>query len=448
MAKRRVLILGAAGRDFHNFNTFFRGNKDYQVVAFTQAGGQNLGEAGMPKRAYPKELAGKGYPNGIQILPEDRMTEIIRKEKVNVAILAYSDLSYMEVMHKASIALAAGSDFWLMGPESTMIPSKKPVISVCAVRTGAGKSPASRRVVELLHRLRPGIRIVVIRHPMPYGDLAKQAVQRFATMEDLTKQKATIEEMEEYAPHIERDTIVYAGVDYGAILKQAEKEADIILWDGGNNDLPFYKPDLQIVVADALRPGHEVSYYPGEANLRMADVVIVNKIGMADPKDVDMVIANTNAANPKATIIKADLAVSADDHIDMNGKRALVIEDGPTLTHGGMSTGAGTLLAERAGAYIVNPRQHAVGSIKQVYGHYPHLGAVLPAMGYSQHQVKELEETIDATPADIIVIGTPVDLRRFMKLNKPAVRVRYELKELGKPDLEDILREFLRKGSK
>jgi len=441
MTKRRVLILGAAGRDYHNFNMFFRGNPAYLVVAFTAA--QIPGIAG---RKYPKELAGKGYPGGIPIFPEEKMSEIIRKEKVNVAVLSYSDLPHMEVMHKASIALAAGADFWLLGPESTMIESKKPVISVCAVRTGAGKSPASRRVVELLHRLRPGIRIVAIRHPMPYGNLAKQAVQRFATMEDMKKANCTIEEMEEYAPHIERDTIVYAGVDYGAILKQAEKEADIILWDGGNNDLPFYKPDLHIVVADALRPGHEVSYHPGEANLRMADVVIVNKIGMADPKDVDTVIANTNAANPKATLIKADLAISADDHMDLNGKRALVIEDGPTLTHGGMSTGAGTLLAERAGAYIVNPRQHAVGSIKQVYGNFPHLGAVLPAMGYSPHQMKELEETINATPADVIIIGTPVDLRRFLKLNKPAVRVRYELKELGKPDLEDVLREFLRKG--
>jgi len=443
MAKRRVLILGAAGRDYHNFNMFFRGNPAYQVVAFTAA--QIPGIAG---RKYPKELAGKGYPGGIPILPEEKMTEIIRKEEIDVVVLSYSDLSHLEVMHKGSIALAAGADFWLLGPESTMIESKKPVISVCAVRTGAGKSPASRRVVELLHRLRPGIRIVVIRHPMPYGNLVKQAVQRFATMEDMKKANCTIEEMEEYAPHIERDTIVYAGVDYGAILKQAEKEADIILWDGGNNDLPFYKPDLHIVVADALRPGHEVSYYPGEANLRMADVVIVNKIGIADPKDVDTVIANTNAANPKAVLIKADLAVSADDHMDLNGKRALVIEDGPTLTHGGMSTGAGTLLAERAGAYIVNPRQHAVGSIKQVYGNFPHLGAVLPAMGYSLHQMKELEETINATPADVIIIGTPVDLRRFLKLNKPAVRVRYELKELGKPDLEDVLREFLRKGGR
>jgi len=441
MAKRRVLILGAAGRDFQNHNVFFRNNPAYQVVAFTAA--QIPGIAG---RKYPKELAGKGYPDGIPILPEEKMAEIIKKEKVNIVVLSYSDLSHVDVMHKASIALAAGADFWLLGPESTMIESKKPVISVCAVRTGAGKSPASRRVVELLHRLRPGLRIVVIRHPMPYGDLAKQAVQRFASIEDMKKAHCTIEEMEEYAPHIERDTVVYAGVDYGAILKQAEKEADIILWDGGNNDLPFYKPDLHIVVADALRPGHEVSYYPGEANLRMADVVIVNKIGIADPKDVDTVIANTNAANPKATLIKADLAISADDHMDLNGKRALVIEDGPTLTHGGMSTGAGTLLAERAGAYIVNPRQHAVGSIKQVYGNFPHLGAVLPAMGYSPHQMKELEETINATPADVIVIGTPVDLRRFLKLNKPAVRVRYELKELGKPDLEDVLREFLRKG--
>ncbi|MFH0829683.1 MAG: cyclic 2,3-diphosphoglycerate synthase [Candidatus Aenigmatarchaeota archaeon] len=443
MPKRNVLILGAAGRDFHNFNTFFRGNKDYNVLAFTAAQ-----IPGIANRKYPKELAGKGYPNGIPIYPEERMAELIKKLNINVVVISYSDLPHTEVMHKASIANAAGADFWLLGPEKTELRSKKPVISVCAVRTGAGKSPTTRHVIDLLHRLRSGLQIVVVRHPMPYGDLAKQAVQRFASMEDMKKAKCTIEEMEEYAPHIERGTIVYAGVDYEKILRAAEKEADIIIWDGGNNDLPFFKPDLQIVIADALRPGHEMSYYPGETNLRAADVVIINKIGEASPSSVDMIMNNINMANPRAQVIKADLTVSLENGTDLKGKRVLVIEDGPTITHGGLSTGAGMVAAERGGAYVVNPRQHAVGSLQKVYSNFPHIGAVLPAMGYSTEQVKELEETINQSPADAVVIGTPVDLRRFLKLNKPAVRVIYELKELTRPGLEEILREFLRKGGK
>jgi predicted GTPase len=446
--KRKVVIIGAAGRDFHNFNMFFRGNKDYNVVAFTQASSQNLGEVGMPKRTYPKELAGRGYPNGIPILPEAKLADIIKKFKIDVAVMSYSDLPHMEVMHKASIANAAGADFWTMGTTSTMLESKKPVISVCAVRTGAGKSPTSRAVVETLHKIRPGLRIVAIRHPMPYGDLVKQAVQRFASMEDMKKANCTIEEMEEYEPHIERGTIVYAGVDYEKILRAAEKEADLIIWDGGNNDLPFVKPDLHIVVADALRPGHEVSYYPGEANFRMADVLIINKVNEARPEDVAVVERNAKIANPAATIIKADLKVSVENNAALRGKRVLVVEDGPTLTHGGMNTGAGTVAALSSGAYTINPREYAVGTIKKVYEEYPHLGAILPAMGYNRAQLTELEETINAAHCDLVIIGTPVDLRKVIHINKPAVRVTYDLKDFTRPGLEDVLREFLRKGGK
>lgn len=443
MPKRKVVIIGAAGRDFHNFNMFFRGNKDYNVVAFTAA--QIPGIAG---RKYPRELAGKGYPNGIPILPEAKLAEIIKKLKVDVAVMSYSDLSHADVMHKASIANAAGADFWTMGTTSTMLTSKRLVISVCAVRTGAGKSPTSRYVIDMLHKIRPGLRIVVIRHPMPYGDLAKEAVQRFTSMEDMKKANCTIEEMEEYEPHIERGTIVYAGVDYEKILRAAEKEADLILWDGGNNDLPFIRPDLHIVVADALRPGHEVSYYPGEANFRMADVIIVNKVGEARPEDVDVVMRNANAVNPTAAIIKADLKLNVENGTSLRGKRVLVVEDGPTLTHGGMNTGAGTVVALSSGAYTINPREYAVGSIKKVYEDYPQLGAILPAEGYSRQQLTELEATINDTPCDVVVIGTPVDLRKVIHMNKPAVRVTYELKEITRPGLDEILREFLRKGGK
>jgi len=441
--KRKVVIIGAAGRDFHNYNMFFRGNKDYNVVAFTAA--QIPGISG---RKYPKELAGKGYPNGIPILPESKLKEIIKKLKVDVAVMSYSDLSHIDVMHKASIANAAGADFWTMGTTSTMLKSKKLVISVCAVRTGAGKSPTSRAVIDILRKVRPGLRIAVIRHPMPYGDLVKQAVQRFTSLEDMKKANCTIEEMEEYLPHIERGTIVYAGVDYEKILRAAEKEADLIIWDGGNNDLPFVRPDLHIVVADALRPGHEVSYYPGEANFRMADVIIINKVGEARPEDVDVVVKNAKLVNPAAMLIKADLKLTLENGAQLRGKRVLVVEDGPTLTHGGMNTGAGTVAALSSGAYTINPREYAKGSIKQVFEDYPHLGAILPAEGYSRQQLTDLEATINDTPCDLVVIGTPVDLRKVIHINKPAVRVVYELKEMGRPGLDEILREFLRKGGK
>ena len=443
MAKRKVVIIGAAGRDFHNYNMFFRGNADYNVVAFTAAQ-----IPGIASRKYPKELAGRGYPNGIPILPEQKLADIIKKLKVDVAVMSYSDLSHIEVMHKASIANAAGADFWTMGTTATMLKSKKLVISVCAVRTGAGKSPTSRAVIDILRKVRPGLRIAVIRHPMPYGDLVKQNVQRFTSIEDMKKANCTIEEMEEYLPHIERGTIIYAGVDYEKILRAAEKEADLIIWDGGNNDLPFIQPDLHIVVADALRPGHEVSYYPGEANFRMADVIVINKVGEARPEDVDLIARNAKIANPGAKLIKADLRLILENGAALRGKRVLVVEDGPTLTHGGMNTGAGTVAALAAGAYTINPREYAVGSIKQVFEDYPHIGAILPAEGYSRAQLADLEATINGTPCDLVVIGTPVDLRKVIHMNKPAVRVTYELKEISRPGLDEILREFLRKGGK
>jgi predicted GTPase len=436
MPARKVVILGAAGRDFHNFNMVYRDNPAYNVVAFTAA--QIPGIAG---RRYPRELAGRKYPKGIPIFPEERMRDVIRRSGADLVVLSYSDLPYAEVMHKASIALAAGADFELLGPKSTMLKSKKPVIAVTAVRTGAGKSPTVRRVCDILRRL--GHRVIVIRHPMPYGKF--EAVQRFADVEDLKRHKSTIEEMEEYGPHIAAGNVVYAGVDYEKVLRAAEKEADVIVWDGGNNDLPFIAPNLHITVADARRPGHELAYYPGEANFRSADVIIISKVDSAHPDDVETVSRNATAVNPKALQIKAALAITIDDPAAIRGKRVLVIEDGPTITHGGLSTGAGTLAAESQGAYIVNPRQYAVGSIKQAYAQYPNLGAALPAMGYSTEQMAELDKTINDVPADAVVFGTPIDLRHFMKINKPAVRVRYELREVGRPDLEDVIKSALKK---
>jgi len=443
MAKKRVVILGAAGRDFHNFNMVLRGNKSYEVVAFTAAQIPNISG-----RKYPKELAGKGYPDGIPIYPENKLKELIVKNNVDKVVFAYSDISHIEVMHAASIALAAGADFWLLGPKSTMLKSKKLVVSVTAVRTGSGKSPVSRTITDILRRLRPELRIAVIRHPMPYGDLKKQIVQRFSSFGEMKEQKCTIEEMEEYLPHIERGNTVFAGVDYEKILKAAEKEADLIIFDGGNNDFSFIQPDLNIVVADARRAGHEVLYHPGETNLRMADVIVLNKINSASREESELVLNNIKDANPDAAIIKSDMLISIENHFDMRGKRILAIEDGPTLTHGGLTSGAASIAAQQAGAYTVNPRQYAVGSIKEIYEKYPHLGTVLPAMGYSQQQVQELQETINAVPCDAVLIGTPVDLRRVLTINKPAVRVRYELKTLGKPDLEDVIKEFLRTGGK
>ncbi len=439
MQKKRVLILGAAGRDFHNFNTFFRDNPDYEVVAFTATQIPDI-----EGRLYPPELAGKLYPEGIPILAEEDMEKIIKEKKVDVVVFAYSDVSHEHVMHLASRAHAAGADFWLLGPESTMIKSSKPVIAVTAVRTGSGKSQTSRKVFRILRE--KGLKVVSIRHPMPYGDLVKQRVQRFASYEDLDKYECTIEEREEYEPYIDMGGVVYAGVDYEAILREAEKEADVIIWDGGNNDFPFYKPDLWIVVADPHRPGHELRYHPGETNFRAADVIIINKMETANRDDIQKVIDDIRAANPNATVIEAASPLFVDKPEMIKGKRVLVVEDGPTLTHGGMRYGAGYVAAKRFGAKeIIDPRPYAVGSIIDTYKKYTHLDLILPAMGYGEKQMKELEETINNADCDIVVSGTPIDLNRVVKVNKPIVRVRYELDEIGKPDLEDVLNEFLKK---
>ncbi len=435
MEKTKVIIMGAAGRDFHNFNVFFRDNENYEVVAFTATQIPNI-----EGRVYPPVLAGKLYPNGIPIYPESELSNLIKKYKVDRVVFAYSDTPHEYVMHKASEAMAAGADFWLMGPETTMLKSKVPVISVCAVRTGCGKSQTTRRVVKILREM--GKKVVSIRHPMPYGNLADQISERFATYEDLDKYHCTIEEREEYEPHIDLGAIIYAGVDYEKILREAEKEADIIIWDGGNNDLPFYKSDLKIVVADPLRPGHEKTYHPGETNFRMADVIVINKEDTAKFEDIEEIRKTAREINPDATIIDAASPVYVDGGEQIKGKRVIVVEDGPTLTHGGMSYGAGYVAARKWGAKeIVSPYPYAVGSIKATYEKYRQTREVLPAMGYSETQIKELEETINKIPADLVVIGTPIDLRRVIKLNKPAVRVRYELEEIGKPDLEDIIKE-------
>lgn len=434
--KKRVIIMGAAGRDFHNFNVFFRDNEEFEVVAFTATQIPDI--AG---RKYPPELAGKLYPEGVPIYHEDELEELIKKYKVDFVVFAYSDVSHEYVMNRASRAMAAGASFMLLGPEHTMIKSSKPVISVCAVRTGSGKSQTTRRVAEILKKL--GKKTVVIRHPMPYGDLTKQVVQRFGSHEDLDKHNCTIEEREEFEPHIDRGNVVYAGVDYEKILRQAEQEADVILWDGGNNDFPFFKPDLHIVVADPHRPGHEVTYHPGETNLRMADVIIINKIETAYPEDIQVVRENARASNHKAIIIEAASPIFVEDHEKIKGKKVLVIEDGPTLTHGEMAYGAGYVAAEKYGAAeIVDPRPYAVGSIKETYEKYSQLEVILPAMGYSSKQLKELEETINSVPADLVIVATPINLGKILNLNKPHVRVRYELQEIGKPDLEQIIRDF------
>jgi len=434
MKKTKVIIMGAAGRDFHNFNVYYRNNPQYEVIAFTATQ-----IPGIEKRGYPPELAGPNYPNGIPIHPEQELPELIKKHSVEEVVFAYSDVSHEYVMHKASIALASGADFRLMGPSTTMVKSKVPVVSICAVRTGSGKSQTSRKVAQILKKL--GFKVVVIRHPMPYGDLTKQICQRFASYEDLDKYDCTIEEREEYEPHIDNGIIVYAGVDYEKILREAEKEADIVVWDGGNNDLPFYHTDMHIVVADSHRPGHELTYHPGETNLRMADVIIINKVDTANPTNVAAVRENARKVNPDATIIEAASPITVDNPKLINGKRVLVVEDGPTLTHGNMAYGAGMIAAERLGAgEMIDPRPYAVGSIVKAFENYPHLGAVLPALGYGKEQVRELEETINATPCDVVLIGTPIDLRRVLQLNKPAVRAKYELQEIGTPTLEDILK--------
>jgi len=433
---QKVLILGAAGRDFHNFNVVFRHNPEFQVVAFTATQIPDISN-----RRYPPELAGDLYPQGIPIAEEKEMERLISKHGIDVVVFSYSDVAHPTVMHLTSRAVAAGADFWLLGTEHTQLKSSLPVVSVCAVRTGCGKSPVSRRVAAELRRL--GWRPVVIRHPMPYGDLAEQAVQRFARLQDLERHKCTIEEREEYEPHIVNGTVVYAGVDYEAILRQAEQEGDLILWDGGNNDTPFYSSDLEIVVADPHRPGHELAYYPGEVNLRRAHVVIINKVDTASAHNVDVVRQNVRQHNPKATIIEAACKVSVAAPEQINGRRVLVVEDGPTLTHGEMPYGAGVVAARQWGAAeLMDARPYAVGSIRGTYERFTHLTTLLPAMGYSAIQRHELEETINRVPADLVLVATPVDLGAILRLNKPCVRVGYEVEERTHPAIADLLAQF------
>jgi predicted GTPase len=433
MSRIKVIIMGAAGRDFHNFNTVFRNNDAYEVVAFTATQIPNI-----DGRRYPPELAGQLYPAGIPIYPESDLTRLIKEHDVDQVVFAYSDVQHEYVMHKASQVLAAGADFRLIGPKETQIKSIKPIVSICAVRTGAGKSQTTRRVSEVLQSL--GYKVAAVRHPMPYGDLTKQVVQRFAAYKDLEDHDCTIEEREEYEPHIDRGVVIYAGVDYEAILRQAEQEADIVLWDGGNNDLSFYKSDLHIVVADPHRPGHELSYHPGETNLRMADVVVINKIDTADLEHITKVRDSIMKVNPDATVVEAASPIFVDNPAAIKGKSVLVIEDGPTLTHGEMAYGAGVVAARRFGASeIIDPRPYAVGSIIATYQKYPTTGAVLPAMGYGAEQMRELGETINNTPCDLVLVATPIDLRRVVEINRPSQRVRYELQEIGQPTLVDIL---------
>ncbi len=430
----RVIIMGAAGRDFHNFNVFFRENPAYEVVAFTATQIPNI-----EGRTYPPALAGPRYPQGIPIYPETELVRLVRELEVDEVIFAYSDVSHTYVMHHASAVLAAGADFRLMGPRSTMLRARVPVVAVTAVRTGAGKSQTTRRVAEVLTAR--GLKVAVVRHPMPYGRLEEQAVQRFASYEDLDRHECTIEEREEYEPHLDRGNVVYAGVDYGAILERAQAEADVLIWDGGNNDFPFYWPDLQITVLDPHRLDHERSYHPGETNARMAHVAVINKVDTAPPDAVEALRASIASLNPDAIVVEAESPITVDEPQQLAGRRALVIEDGPTLTHGEMRYGAGALAARRHGATLVDPRPYAVGSIRETFARYPHLQDVLPAMGYGAEQIRELEQTIRATPADVVVIGTPIDLRRIMTLDKPAVRVRYELRERTRPTLAEVLEE-------
>ncbi len=436
MAKR-ILIMGAAGRDFHNFNVLFRDNEDYEVVAFTATQIPDI-----DGRKYPAELAGGLYPDGIPIYGEEELETLITEKDIDQVYFSYSDLPYEYVMHKASLVNALGADFVLWSAVDTMIESTKPVVAVCAVRTGCGKSQTTRAVAKYFRD--QGKKVVAIRHPMPYGDLAKQRVQRFAELDDLKKHECTIEEMEEYEPHIMAGGVVYAGVDYEAILREAEKEADIILWDGGNNDTPFYKPDVHIVVADPHRPGHEVSYYPGETNLLMADAVIINKIDSADLDNINDVRDNIMELNPSATIIEAASPISVDDASVILGKNVLVVEDGPTLTHGEMTYGAGVVAAIKYGAAdLVDPREWTTGRITETYETYPEIGTLLPAMGYGDEQMKDLEKTIAAVECDSVIIGTPIDLRRVIKIDKPATRVFYDLQEIGHPTLADVLKKLV-----
>ncbi len=438
MTKKRVVIMGAAGRDFHNFNTYFKTNEEYEVVAFTATQIPNI-----EGRVYPASLSGGDYPKGIPILPEEDLSKIIKDEKIDLVVFSYSDVSHEYVMQKGSQVLAAGANYTLLSPDKTQIKANVPVISVCAVRTGCGKSQTSRKIVSILKDA--GKKVVAIRHPMPYGDLAEQAVQRFASYEDMDRHNCTIEEREEYEPYIDNGLVVYAGVDYEAIVRQAEKEADIIIWDGGNNDMPFIAPDLEITVLDPLRPGHERSYYPGETNFLTADVLVINKYKQASAEQLNIVLDNIKQFNSSAKVIKGASKLSVDDPEGVKGKSVLVIEDGPTLTHGGMTYGAGMVAADEFEAReIVDPKQYAVGSIKDAYTKYPNLGKLIPALGYYEDQLKDLEESIKATPCDLILIGSPIDIRRVIKLDKPAMRVHYELDEIGEPSLNSILKEFIK----
>jgi predicted GTPase len=437
MSRIKTLIMGAAGRDFHNFNCVFRTDDRYEIVCFTATQIPDI-----DGRKYPAALAGELYPEGIPIFDESELTALIAKHNIEEVVFSYSDVPHEVIMHKAAIVNATGADFRMLGGRLTELKSTKPVISICASRTGCGKSQTTRRVVNLLKAA--GKKVVSVRHPMPYGDLVAQECQRFATLDDLKKHKCTIEEMEEYEPHIAMGSVIYAGVDYETILRAAEKEADVILWDGGNNDTPFFKSDCEIVVVDPHRPGHETGYYPGETNVRKADVIVINKIDTAQPEDVEEVRANCRSINPDAVVIDAASPIFVDDPSIILGKRVLVVEDGPTLTHGEMTYGAGMVAAERFGASgVVDPRPFAVGTLADTFEKYPEIGVLLPAMGYGDQQVKDLEETINATDCEAVVIGTPIDLRRIVKIDKPAVQVAYELQEIGKPDMADVLAKFL-----
>ncbi len=438
--KKNVIIIGAAGRDFHNFNTCFRNNGNYNVVAFTAAQIPDI-----DGKVYPSELAGELYPKGIPICSENELPDLIRDHQVDECVFSYSDVSYDKVMRLATVINTAGADFKLLGLNGTMLKSSKPVIATGAVRTGGGKSEASRRIVDILKS--HGVKVVAVRHPMPYGNLVKQAVQRFATIDDLIKHECTIEEMEEYEPHVNRNTVIYAGIDYEAILREAEKEdADVILWDGGNNDFPFYKPDLMITMVDPQRAGHERTYYPGETTLRIADIVVINKIESADLKDLQTVRNNIAIVNPDATVVDACSPTFVEDPGIIRGKRVLVVEEGPTVTHGEVKYSYGSITAQKYGAAeLVDPRQYAIGKLKETFEQYPNIGPVLPSMGYNDQQKKDLEATIENTPCDLVLIATPIDLNRVIKINKPNVKIGYELQEIGKPDLCDLVCEFLKK---
>ncbi|MFV0391361.1 MAG: cyclic 2,3-diphosphoglycerate synthase [Paludibacteraceae bacterium] len=437
--KKKVIIIGAAGRDFHNFNTYFRDNEMYDVVAFTAAQIPDI-----DGRKYPSELAGKLYPAGIPIYSETDLAKLIKELKADICVFAYSDIPYNRVMSISAIVNAAGADFMLLGPAQTQLKSTKPVVAIGAVRTGCGKSQTSRKVIEVLMKM--GLKVVAVRHPMPYGNLVEQKVQRFATIDDLKKHKCTIEEMEEYEPHVVRGNVIYAGVDYEAILREAEKEADVIIWDGGNNDFSFYKPDLMITVVDPHRPGNELAYYPGEVTLRVADVVVINKMDSAPPENIQIVRESIEKVNPKAVVIDAASPLTVHQPELIKRRRVLVVEDGPTLTHGEMKLGAGTVAANKYGAKeLVDPRPYVVGKLAETFKTYPGIGTLLPAMGYGKQQIADLEKTINNTDCDTVVIATPIDLQRIVKINKPSTKVDYELEEIGHPKLDEVIGEFVNK---